>query len=129
MGDNNNNKRDRYDYVIPTSDGWKPLGETVKQVQEDLVNKSTDTTDKESKTEGLQGFTERGLWISGKAQAIEDELERVSRETSEGINKTIATGLGELTARGEELINREKLFKASRVVNKSGAMAIRREES
>lgn len=127
MGDNNNNKKDRYDYVIPTSEGWKPLAETVKQVQEDLANKSTGTTDKEIKTGGTQAFTERGLWISGKAKVIEDELEKIGKETSEGINKTIATGLGELTARGEELINREKLFKASRVVNKSGAMAIRRE--
>ena len=131
MGDNNNNKRDRYDYVIPTSDGWKPLAETVKQVKDDLLNKktkdSTGTTDKEIKTGGTQAFTERGLWISGKAKVIEDELEKIGKETSEGINKTIATGLGELTARGEELINREKLFKASRVVNKSGAMAIRRE--
>jgi len=125
MGDNN--KKDRYDYVIPTSEGWKPLGETVKQVQEDLVNKSTDTTDKEIKTEGTQAFTERGIWISGKAKVLEEELERIGRETSEGINKTIATGLGELTTRGGELINRKNLFKASRVVNKSGGMAIRRE--
>jgi hypothetical protein len=131
MGDNNNNKKDRYDYVIPTSEGWKPLAETVKQVKDDLLNKktkdSTGTTDKEIKTGGTQAFTERGLWISGKAKVIEDELEKIGKETSEGINKTIATGLGELTARGEELINRKKLFKASRVVNKSGAMVIRRE--
>jgi hypothetical protein len=131
MGDNNNNKKDRYDYVIPTSEGWKPLAETVKQVKDDLLNKktkdSTGTTDKEIKTGGTQAFTERSLWISGKAKVIEDELEKIGKETSEGINKTIATGLGELTARGEELINRKKLFKASRVVNKSGAMVIRRE--
>lgn len=128
MGDNNNNKRDRYDYVVKGDDGWKPLAETVKKVQEDLANKSTGTTDKEIKTGGTQAFTERGIWISGKAKVIEDELEKIGRETSEGVNKTIATGLGELTARGEELINRKNLFKASRVVNKSGSMVIGREK-
>lgn len=132
MGDNNNNKKDRYDYVIPTSDGWKPLSETVKQVKGDLLNKraknSTGTTDKEIKTGGTQAFTERSIWISGKARVIEDELERIGKETSGGINKTIATGLGELTTKGEDLINRKNLFKASRVVNKSGSMVIGREK-
>ena len=60
MGDNNNNKKDRYDYVIPTSEGWKPLAETVKQVKDDLLNKktkdSTGTTDKEIKTGGTQAL-------------------------------------------------------------------------
>jgi hypothetical protein len=133
MGDSNSNKRDRYDYVIPTSEGgWTPIAEVVKQVKDDLISKrakeSTNIDDKEEKTGGLQAFTERGLWISGKAKVLEDELERIGRETSEGVNKTIATGLGELTARGEELINRKNLFKASRVVNKSGSMVIGREK-
>ena len=133
MGDNNNNKKDRYDYVIPTSEGgWTPIAEVVKQVKGDLLNKraknSTGTTDKEIKTGGTQAFTERSIWISGKARVIEDELERIGKETSGGINKTIATGLGELTAREEGLMSRNSFFKASRVVNKSGSMVIGREK-
>ena len=101
----------KYDYVIPTSKGWKP------------VEEGEDT--------GTRDYVDVGLYIEGKAKLVEEELEKVGKQSEEGRNKVLEEGLGVLKETGEDIgkdipLIQEGMFKMSKTLSSSNVRNIGR---
>ena len=105
---NSKDKR-KYDYVIPTSKGWKPV--------------------KDEEKAGTRDYVDVGLYIKGKAKLVEEELQKVDKQTEGGRNKVLEEGLGVLKEAEGDIgrdipLIQEGLFKMSKTLSRSNVRNI-----